>query len=71
MGWEQIVYIGDNPNKDFVNLNKVNAVTIRILKGDYARLQVDSYYDAKYSINELVEIKQIVENENKSIQNKP
>ena len=69
VGWEQIVYIGDNPKKDFVNLNKVNSVTIRILKGDYARLQVDSFYDAKYSINDLVEIKQIIKYENQSMRN--
>jgi putative hydrolase of the HAD superfamily len=68
--WDQMVYIGDNPKKDFVSLNKVNALTIRILHGDYATLQVDSQYDAKYAINNLVEIKQIIEHENQSIRNK-
>ena len=54
--WENLVYIGDNPHKDFVNLNKVNAVTIRILNGDYATDKVDKTYDAKYKINDLNEI---------------
>jgi putative hydrolase of the HAD superfamily len=62
--WDQMIYVGDNPKKDFVNLNKVNASTIRILQGDFATLQVNSHYDAKYKINELEEIKQIIKHEN-------
>ena len=54
--WENIVYIGDNPHKDFVNLNKVNAITIRILKGDYANHKVVSTYDAKHKIYDLNEL---------------
>ncbi len=54
--WENMVYIGDNPHKDFVNLNKVNAITIRILKGDYANHKVDSTYDAKHKIYDLNEL---------------
>lgn len=63
--WEKLVYIGDNPKKDFLNLNKVNALTIRILQGDYACLKVDPDFDAKYKIKKLVEIKEIIENENR------
>lgn len=64
VNWKQMVYIGDNPKKDFVNLNKVNALTIRILQGDYATLAVEPAFDAKYTINSLAEIKEIIENEN-------
>tara|TARA_Y100000992_G_C21106881_1_gene415373 strand:+ start:368 stop:571 length:204 start_codon:yes stop_codon:yes gene_type:complete len=43
-----MVYIGDNPNKDFVNLNKKGSLTIRILRGTYKNKKVSKLYDAKY-----------------------
>lgn len=60
--WQDIVYIGDNPNKDFVNLNKVNAITIRVLQGDYATVQAFNEYDAKYKINKLTDLKMLIKN---------
>ncbi len=58
--WNNMVYVGDNPNKDFVNLNKVGAITIRILKGDYANIIVSNEFDAKYKINNLNELSTIL-----------
>jgi putative hydrolase of the HAD superfamily len=29
-GWNDLVYLGDNPNKDFINLRKLGANTVRI-----------------------------------------
>ena len=60
--WQELVYIGDNPNKDFVNLNKVKAITIRILQGDYASIQVTKEYDAKFKINKLTDLKTVIKN---------
>lgn len=60
--WNSLVYIGDNPNKDFVNLNKVGAITIRVLQGDYAKTKATSEYDAKYKINNLTELKALLIN---------
>lgn len=62
IGWEDIIYIGDNPYKDFVNLNKVNAKTIRILQGEYSTANVSKKFDAKYKINNLSELKKILNN---------
>lgn len=59
INWNELVYIGDNPNKDFVNLNKVNAITIRILKGDFANLKVDKKFDAKYKISNLNQLSEL------------
>jgi putative hydrolase of the HAD superfamily len=58
--WPELVYIGDNPNKDFVNLNKVNAITIRILKGDYANVKVTEEYDARFKIDNLSDLKSLI-----------
>lgn len=52
----KVVYIGDNPKKDFVNIKPLGFKTIRILKGEYKNLQVDKKYDAEYKIKSLEEI---------------
>jgi putative hydrolase of the HAD superfamily len=62
VNWLDLVYIGDNPNKDFVNLNKVNAVTIRVLQGDYAFVDVKEDYDAKFKIDKLTNLRTLIKN---------
>ncbi len=52
----QLVYIGDNPKKDFVSLNKIGAKTIRVLTGEFQSLQAAPGYDAQYTVNTLDEI---------------
>ena len=36
--WSDLIYVGDNPAKDFVSLNELGAKTIRILKGAYSNV---------------------------------
>lgn len=60
--WLDLVYIGDNPNKDFVNLNKVNAITIRVLQGDYALVEAKEDYDAKFKIDKLTDLRMLIKN---------
>jgi len=62
VNWLDLVYIGDNPNKDFVNLNKVNAVTIRVLQGDYAFVDAKEDYDAKFKIDKLTNLRTLIKN---------
>ena len=50
VGYEDLFYIGDNPNKDFINLNKAGANTIRVLTGNYKNVSIDYPYNAKQSI---------------------
>tara|TARA_Y100000589_G_C27186575_1_gene642961 strand:- start:1202 stop:1867 length:666 start_codon:yes stop_codon:yes gene_type:complete len=51
--WKDLVYIGDNPAKDFVSLKKVHAKTIRVLTGNYANTLAPEKFDADYTINSL------------------
>ncbi|WP_440677325.1 HAD family hydrolase [Candidatus Pelagibacter sp. HIMB1587] len=51
--WDQMIYVGDNPKKDFVNLNKKGSITIRILRGNFKNLKVNKNYNAKYFIKNL------------------
>lgn len=62
VNWLDLVYIGDNPNKDFVNLNKVNAITIRVLQGDYALVKAKEEYDAKFKIDKLTDLNMLIKN---------
>ena len=41
-------YIGDNPKKDFVNLNPLDVTTIRVLTGEYKNLMVSKKFEAKF-----------------------
>ena len=65
----QLVYIGDNPMKDFVNLKKEGFKTIRVLTGFYKDLSLESEFEADYLVNTLDEIdKKLIEtikNENR------
>jgi putative hydrolase of the HAD superfamily len=52
----EVVYIADNPNKDFVNIKKMGYLTVRILKGGFADQQFPAEYDAHCSIRSLDEL---------------
>jgi putative hydrolase of the HAD superfamily len=58
--YNQMVYIGDNPNKDFINCNKVGIQTIRIMKGEFKKIKKRYPYEAKYKIKNLNEVKKIL-----------
>jgi len=60
LNWEnskpdQLVYIGDNPKKDFINLKKEGFNTIRVLTGFYKDLKLEDEFEANYIINNLNE----------------
>ena len=47
--WNSLVYIADNPIKDFVNLNRKGSVTVRIERGNYKHIKPKKkIYDAKF-----------------------
>ena len=61
LDWEnasphQLVYIGDNPMKDFVNLKKEGFKTIRVLTGFYKNIRLESEFEADNLVNTLDEI---------------
>ena len=51
--WYDLCYVGDNPKKDFVNLNKVGARTARILNGSYKNYKAKKGYEAKVSYQNI------------------
>jgi putative hydrolase of the HAD superfamily len=51
--FHRIVYVADNPHKDFVGLKPLNFHTIRVQTGPYKSLAVPPEYDAEISIPSL------------------
>ncbi|MCM8810935.1 MAG: HAD family hydrolase [Candidatus Omnitrophica bacterium] len=53
---KKVVYIGDNPYKDFVGIKKLGFKTIRIIRGQYKDVVLDDKFEADYKFNSLLEI---------------
>lgn len=55
---EKCVYIGDNPNKDFITAKKLGMKTIRIVReiGDHMKTRLDNTYEADKEIYSLTEL---------------
>lgn len=55
-----IVYIGDNINKDFVALKPMGFRTIRVINGMFKDLELSKEYHAEIDVNSLSEIQNIL-----------
>jgi len=51
--WSSMVYVGDNPAKDFVNLNAMGSLTVRVKTGAHAEVKAQLGYDAQHTIQDL------------------
>ncbi|GGE00147.1 HAD family hydrolase [Rhizobium anhuiense] len=54
--WRDLVYVGDNPAKDFVGLNPLGALTVRVLTGAHACVRAEKSYDGHKTILDLDEL---------------
>ncbi|UOQ99740.1 HAD-IA family hydrolase [Hymenobacter sp. 5317J-9] len=52
----QVIYVGDNPRKDFVGIKPLGFRTVRILRGNYAHLADDAAHEAHRRIHSLDEL---------------
>jgi putative hydrolase of the HAD superfamily len=51
--WKDMVYVGDNPAKDFVGYRPLGLQTIRVLTGRYADTKAKRGYDAGVTISDI------------------
>ncbi len=58
--WTDLVYVADNPAKDFVNLNQLGVVTVRVLTGMHKDVRAKKGFDARYSIPNLSHLKKLL-----------
>ena len=54
--WRDMVYVGDNPSKDFVNIKTLGIKTIRVLTGEYATMKAKKSFDAEIHISRLSDL---------------
>jgi putative hydrolase of the HAD superfamily len=59
--WADLVYVGDDPRKDFVNLKPLGVTTIRVLTGRHAQLNVPEKFDAEYRISSIEGLVKVLE----------
>jgi putative hydrolase of the HAD superfamily len=59
---KEAVYVGDNPNKDFIGAKEAGFFTVRIIReiGDYMKLSVDEISDGHCKIHDLRELVNII-----------
>jgi len=60
ISWSKIIYVADNPYKDFVNCNKRGIITVRILKGIFKNVNVKKNFDGQIKIKNLYSLKKII-----------
>lgn len=54
--WEDLAYVGDNPAKDFVNLNPPGVQTVRVLTGQHRNVVAKPGFEARHRIRSLDEL---------------
>jgi len=52
----QVIYVGDDPNKDFVGIKPLGFKTIRILQGPHKNIKKGKKFEADYIIKSLSEL---------------
>jgi putative hydrolase of the HAD superfamily len=55
-GWSEMVYVADNPAKDFVNLNPLGVHTVRVLTGMHRSAVAAAGHEARHVIGNLAEL---------------
>jgi putative hydrolase of the HAD superfamily len=60
--WSNLVYVGDNPAKDFVSLNSMGALTIRVNTGVHAEVLAQVGFDARHTIDNIAHLPLLVDN---------
>jgi putative hydrolase of the HAD superfamily len=58
---EEAIFIGDNPYKDFIGAKKIGLLTVRIMRGEYRNVRLNSDFEADHKIKTLSELPKIFE----------
>lgn len=58
--WGEMAYVGDNPMKDFVNLNPLGVKTVRVTTGVHRAGVAKPGYEARFSIDSLIQLPEVI-----------
>ena len=63
LGYEEMIYVGDNISKDFVTANKLCMHTVMINREDgvYSNLKFENEYKAKIEVMDLKDISRVID----------
>ncbi len=53
--WAQVAYVGDDPSKDFVSLNRVGSTTVRVHRGRCADVVAEPGFDARLHVGDVTQ----------------
>ncbi len=58
---EEVIYVGDNPCKDFIGAKKLGFKSVRVLKGEHKDVKVSEEYEADCFIRDISELPQLID----------
>jgi putative hydrolase of the HAD superfamily len=53
---DDLVYVGDNPMKDFIGVRALGGSTIRVLTGSHSHLRLDAAHEADVAVGSITEV---------------
>lgn len=53
---KQLIYVGDNPHKDFVGVRSLGGATIRVLTGAHSEVEPDACHEADLTVDSISEV---------------
>lgn len=59
---KEAIYVGDNPNKDFIGAKNLGIHTVRIIReyGDHMQTKLSQQYEADYEIHTLTKLEEVI-----------
>lgn len=57
----ECIYVGDNPEKDFVGAREVGMMTVRVFTGEYRKIKVEKELEAEKTIRRLEDLEKILD----------
>ena len=57
-----MIYIADDPNKDFIGAKGLGIVTTRVYQGRFTDLGLSKLYEADYRVDNILETEELLNN---------
>jgi putative hydrolase of the HAD superfamily len=58
--WSDLIYVGDNPVKDFVSLNALGGTTVRVLTGEHRGVAARPGHDGRHRVDSLRDLESLL-----------
>ncbi len=56
IGWGELMYVGDNPRKDFISLRASGAITVGVQDGPYSKDRLHSKFQPEFKIQTFIDL---------------